>query len=183
MRDEEPFLQLDVHVGEDDFAGGYLLARRLVSPLHLPRVQVGLCLTGAALCASVIPTCMLYFGGLWGPLAGVGLFLFLAGLFGFVGPSLRRNRGRWMYGQNRTLSLPATVQLFDNRMEWRNESEWVLVYWTDIERCCEDKRYFVLEGDLEKPLLVIPRAPLAPGQQEELKRFLKHKLAVRYRGG
>lgn len=176
-------MEFQFRVAEHDFANGYFLTRKLVSPLHLPSVQAGLCLTGVALCASMIPTSLRYFGGLWAPAIGMGVFGFLAGLFGWLLPSLSKNRGSWMYHQNRTLSLPGTMRLFENRLEWQNSCEWVLAYWTDLERCYEDRRYFVLQGDLEKPLFVIPKQCLEEGQQKDLKRFLQNKLTVRYRGG
>ncbi len=180
---QQALLEIRATVQRRDFEMGYYLARKLVSPLHLPRVQAGLCLTGAALCATMIPTCSLYLGSVWAPVCGIGFFVFLAGLFGWLVPSMVKSRGGWMYQTNRTLSLPYTMRVFEDRFEWENEYERICAHWTDVDRCYENRQYYVLRGDLEKPLLVIPKKAMDAPAMETLSRFLKKTLAVRYRGG
>lgn len=176
-------LEIHTTLQKRDFEIGYYLTRKMLSPLHLPRVQAGLCLTGAALCASMIPTYLRYLGGLFLPLCGIGVFLFLAGLCAWGIPSLIKSRGGWIYITNRTLSLSYTMSIFEDRFLWENQYEQGLAYWTDVQRCYEDRRYYVLTGDLEKPLFVIPKESLTGQENDELGKFLRRKLAVRYRGG
>lgn len=176
-------LQIKGQLSRQDFENGYFLMRKMVSPLHLPRVQGGLCLTGAALCATMIPTSLTYFGNLWGPVGGILFFLLLTGLFGWVIPSLTRSHGAWMFTTNRTLSLPYTMSIFPDHFVWENPHERVLAYWTDVHRCLENKRYYVLTGDLEKPLLVIQKAGLSTQECGELSRIFQKAVAGRYRQG
>ena len=133
------------------------MAQKNVSALHLPKVQAGLCLTGAAVCASMIPTWLAYFFSCLAPAGAACFFLVLAGLFGFVIPSAAKSRGAALFASNQTLSLPYTVSFFPDRFLLENERESILEYWTDVELSLENKQYYVFKGNLEKPLVVIPK--------------------------
>ena len=70
---ELPIIEIQGKINRRDFQAGYFLAQKNVSALHLPKVQAGLCLTGAAVCASMIPTWLAYFFSCLAP-AGAACF-------------------------------------------------------------------------------------------------------------
>ncbi len=178
---ELPIIEIQGKINRRDFQAGYFLAQKNVSALHLPKVQAGLCLTGAAVCASMIPTWLAYFFSCLAPAGAACFFLALAGLFGFVIPSAAKSRGAALFASNQTLSLPYTVSFFPDRFVLENERESILEYWTDVELSLENKQYYVFKGNLEKPLVVIPKHGLTEKEKQVITELLQHRLVSRYR--
>ena len=54
-------------------------------------------------------------------------------------------------------------------------------YWTDVELSLENKQYYVFKGNLEKPLVVIPKQGLTEKEKQVITELLQHRLVSRYR--
>lgn len=176
-----PVLTLSAQVDCRDFQMGYALLRRNRSPLHLPGVRAGLCLTGAAVCLSLLPTFLLAGMGWLAPALGAGVFLALAAWLGIGAPSWEKSRGASLFATNRTLALPYTLSLYPDGFLLENECETWMERWTQVEALLEHGRYYILRGNLEKPFLVIPKRGMTAGQVQAMTEFFRNELTVRYR--
>lgn len=184
MRVEDSIPEITIenlHVERNLYANAYLLAHSTISPIYLPVVRAGICLSLAILAASALPFYLTFFSGFMIPVIGIGIFLLLAIYFMFVWPILVRGRGAKIFESNQLMALPFSIAFFKSFFEISNEKETIREYWTEVDRSLETKDLFVILGGEHRPLVLINKKQLSNEQQSKLSSFLEKVLVYKHK--
>ncbi len=181
-QDRIPALSFDrLSAGRDSFSNAYLIARSTVSPIHLPIIKAGICLSLAILSASVLPLYITFFSGFVMPVIAVSFFVLLSLFFAIVWPGIIKGRGAKIFDSNQMLSLPFSASFFKSFFEIENEKETIREYWTEIDRSLETKNMFIILGGRQRPLVLIEKKHLSDEQQNTLSSFLEKVLIFKHK--
>ena len=108
MRAEDniPELKFDnLSIERNSFADAYFIAHSTISPIYLPIVKAGICVSLAVLSASVLPLYHTFFSGIVVPVIAISFFLLLALFFMVVWPGIIKGRGAKIFDSNQMMSL------------------------------------------------------------------------------
>ena len=120
MRAEDniPELKFDhLSIERNSFADAYFIAHSTISPIYLPIVKAGICVSLAVLSASVLPLYHTFFSGIVVPVIAISFFLLLALFFMVVWPGIIKGRGAKIFDSNQMMSLPFSVAFFKSFFE------------------------------------------------------------------
>jgi hypothetical protein len=177
----EPFAEFESAVTLRQYKKAYVLAQRSLGPLHKREVQVGLCLTAAALCAAATPSYAARYATFWVPVCFIAFMLALAVYFGFGQTRTLENTAEEQFSQNKLLSLPYKAVLYRDSFSVTNPYEQIRGYWTDSTLCLESDELFVLTGGWDRPLLVFSKEGLDENTLQSMSQNLASAFASRYR--
>ena len=156
MRAEDniPELKFDhLSIERNSFADAYFIAHSTISPIYLPIVKAGICVSLAVLSASVLPLYHTFFSGIVVPVIAISFFLLLA----LFWPGIIKGRGAKIFDSNQMMSLPFSVAFFKSFFEIQNEKEIIREYWTEVDRSLETKSMFIILGGQQRPLVLIEK--------------------------
>ena len=176
MRAEDniPELKFDnLSIERNSFADAYFIAHSTISPIYLPIVKAGICVSLAVLSASVLPLYHTFFSGIVVPVIAISFFLLLALFFMVVWPGIIKGR--------QMMSLPFSVAFFKSCFEIQNEKEMIREYWTEVDRSLETKSMFIILGGQQRPLVLIEKKNLSDEQQNKLSSFLEKVLIFKHK--
>ena len=103
MRAEDniPELKFDnLSIERNSFADAYFIAHSTISPIYLPIVKAGICVSLAVLSASVLPLYRTFFSGVVVPVIAISFFILLALFFMVVWPGIIKGRGAKIFDSN-----------------------------------------------------------------------------------
>lgn len=184
MRAEEsiPKLKFDnLSVERNSFADAYFIAHSTISPIYLPIVKAGICVSLAVLSASVLPFYSTFFSSIIIPVIAISFFILLALFFIIVWPGIIKGRGAKIFDSNHMMSLPFSVSFFKSFFEIQNEKEIIREYWTEVDRSLETKNMFIILGGQQRPLVLIEKKHISAEQQNELSSFLEKVLIFKHK--
>lgn len=184
MRAEDniPELKFDnLSIERNSFADAYFIAHSTISPIYLPIVKAGICVSLAVLSASVLPLYHTFFSGIVVPVISISFFLLLALFFMVVWPGIIKGRGAKIFDSNQMMSLPFSVAFFKSCFEIQNEKEMIREYWTEVDRSLETKSMFIILGGQQRPLVLIEKKNLSDEQQNKLSSFLEKVLIFKHK--
>lgn len=177
----EPVESFGQRLEPAEFARAWLLNEQTLSPLHRPQVKAGLCLTAAALLASMLPWYAARYATILVPVCGVVLALTLTFYFYREQPKILRKWAENVFHSNRLLALPATVGVYRDGLTVESERETLSAYWTDFNRCLETPEFFILSGAPDRAVLVLKKRELDTPRRAALSAFFADTFAGRYR--
>ena len=102
MRAEDniPELKFDnLSIERNSFADAYFIAHSTISPIYLPIVKAGICVSLAVLSASVLPLYRTFFSGVVVPVIAISFFILLALFFMVVWPGIIKGRGAKIFSK------------------------------------------------------------------------------------
>ena len=180
--DNTPELEFDhLAVERNSFADAYFIAHSTISPIHLPIVKAGVCISLAVLSASVLPLYHTFFSGIVMPTIAICFFILLALFFMIAWPSIIKGRGAKIFDSNQMMALTFSVAFFKSFFEIQNEKEIIREYWTEVDRSLETKNMFIILGGEQRPLLLIEKKNLSNEQQNKLSSFLEKVLIFKHK--
>ncbi|MFR1214531.1 MAG: hypothetical protein ACLSCV_07305 [Acutalibacteraceae bacterium] len=112
MRAEDniPELKFDnLSIERNSFADAYFIAHSTISPIYLPIVKAGICVSLAVLSASVLPLYRTFFSGVVVPVIAI-VFILLALFYGRLAGYYKGRRKN--FDSNQMMSLPFSVAFF-----------------------------------------------------------------------
>lgn len=182
FNDSDPYLKLEnLLVKRNVYANAYFIARSTVSPICLPFVRAGICISLAILIASALPLYYTFFLSFVIPMIIISFFVLLAVFFMFILPCIVRGQGAKIFDSNQLMGLPFTVSFFKSFFEISNERETIREYWTEVDRSLETKDFVMILGGEKRPLLLIDKQRLTVGQQNNLSSYLEKALVYKYK--
>ena len=171
----------DLCIERDSFSNAYLIAHSTISPIYLPLVKAGICLSLAVLSASILPLYQMFFSSVMIPAIAISFFILLALFFMIVWPGIIKGRGAKIFDSNQLISLPFSASFFKSFFEITNEKEIIRQYWTEIDRSLETKNMFIILGGEQRPLVLIEKKHLSDEQQTKLSSFLEKVLIYKHK--
>lgn len=170
-----------LYVERNLYANAYLLAHSTISPIYLPIVRAGICISLAILAASALPFYITFFSGFVAPVIAICFFVLLANFFLFVWPGIVRSRGAKIFDSNQLMSLSFCISFYKSFLEITNENEIIRQYWTEVDRSLETKKLFVILGGEQRPLVLINKEQLSDEQQNKLSSFLEKVMVYKHK--
>ena len=185
MRAEDniPELKFDnLSIERNSFADAYFIAHSTISPIYLPIVKAGICVSLAVLSASVLPLYHTFFSGIVVPVIAISFFLLLALFFMVVWPGIIKGRGAKIFDSNQMMSLPFSVAFFKSCFEIQNEKEMIEHIIVQMEEECgmdrasaiADMRFAYIE-DVCKNTVVKPRESKERIRSQKIDKLLTGK--------
>ncbi len=180
--DSTPYITFEhLFITRSLYANAYFIARSTASPINLPFVRAGICMSLAILTASVLPLYLTLFSSFIIPMVGICFFILLTIFFMFILPCVVKGQGAKIFDSNKLIELPFTISLFKSFFEISNEKETIRQYWTEVDRSLETSDMFVILGGKQRPLLLIEKQQLTNEQQNSLSSFLQKMLAYKHK--
>ena len=173
----------NLHVERNLYANAYFIAHSTISPIYLPIVRAGICLSLAILAASALPFYITFFSGFVAPVVAICFFVLLAVFFIFIWPGIVKGRGANIFESNQLMALPFSISFFKSFFEITNEKETIREYWTEVDRSLETKNLFIILGGEQRPLVLINKKELSDQQQSKISSFLEKVLVFKHKKG
>lgn len=177
----EPVERFGQKLESAEFTRAWLQNEQSLSPLHHPQVRAGLCLTAAALLASMLPWYAARYATILVPVCGVVLMLTLTFYFFREQPKILKKWAENVFQSNRLLSLAAQIAVYRDGLTAESERETLAAYWTDFARCLETPEFFILSGAPDRALLVLKKRELDAPRRAALSAFFADTFAGKYR--
>lgn len=165
---------------ERDFLEAYRAVKICGSPLRRRGVRAGICLTAAALAASVIPSYYRIFLSAQIPVCVVAVFLTAAAAFWFLQPAAESRYAERLFRACPLMALPSEIRVEYDRVTVKSERERYTEYWTDFAFCVETPGLFAASGGCERRLLIVEKNSLSQEETVRLQALLSNGFAGRY---
>ena len=170
-----------ISVNAKDYGNAFLLAKSTISPMSLPIVRGGICLSFALLAGSVIPLYHMFVSDLLLPIFAICFFVILAFIFVFAVPNVNKKSGVTQFHTNQFYALLFSLRFFKEYFLLINEYESIRVFWSEIDRSMENEEYFILLGSLEREMIVVSKKELQESQVEALSELLEERIGFRHK--
>ena len=175
----EPIATFTFQVEESDFQEALFLELNFRSNMHRQEVKVGICATLAIFFAAMIPIFYGRFRSFWMPMIAVGFVVILGLFFLFWQPKSFRQLGAEFYRSNQLLSKKQTASVYRDSLIYQNDCETITQYWTDFDRCIENKSGLLLVGG-EHRLLILKTDVLSEEKQKQISEHMQAVFASKY---
>ena len=110
--DNTPELEFDhLAVERNSFADAYFIAHSTISPIHLPIVKAGICISLAVLSASVLPLYHTFFSGIVMPTIAICFLFFWLSFYDCLAEYYKRTRCK-IFDSNQMMALTFSVAFF-----------------------------------------------------------------------
>lgn len=176
----KPIEAVEQTVNAADYASAYYVVQSSLSLMHKREVKAGICLSLAVITGSIIPIYHAKFFTFWGPFCGIFVLLGLAAVFFFVQPNDIKNWAKELYRSNALLALPEKIIVYRDSIVADNGRERFTEYWTDFYGCIETKDAFIMNGGMERNLLIIKKEGLSTEQKNKLSTHFADTFASRF---
>lgn len=173
-QEHPPAVETEQTLTAEDFIEAAAAAEYFAHPMRRRSVRAAVCLTAAAISASLVSACGRHPELRPLPIWAAAILLLLAAVFFFGQPKARARRVLAWLGTCPLAGLPAKVAVRADCVALESRCEKMTEYFTDFSLCVETDRLVAAVGGRERNLLVVKKEGLPPERAKALSGLFRY---------
>lgn len=171
--DEEPVTVAQT-LTVKDFSAAAAAVKYFASPMRRRSMRAAICLTVAALAASLIPASLNFFRTAWVPVIVAVAAAAAAVVIWIWQPVLEARKAETWFRSCPLMALPSKVTVLQDRVIVESERERITEFWTDFSVCVETKDLIAAAVGQERGMLIVKKQGLPKEEAEQLSARFRH---------
>lgn len=177
---DKPVAVVKNTISREEFEQAWIIWEKSSGSLRTRNVRIACFVCLLALILILFPSYLSAYSTAWFPflaviIIGAGLFYLLFFKLKLVSAEAER-----MYVSNSLMGLEEEVTLTREEYHIVNQYEDIRGYWSEMDRCVETKRSFIITGGRERPLFILSKAKMKSEECEKISRHMQNVFASHY---